>query len=74
MKKENRNEGLQSRRKFFKKAAKGALPILGAFMLARTPLLLRDGEMGGIYRLLAGEFFLLVKDFLGKVALCLHYC
>ncbi len=34
-----KNEKLQSRREFFKKAAKGALPILGAIVLA-NPLLL----------------------------------
>lgn len=35
--KKERNEGIQSRREFFKKAAKGALPILGA--VALSPLL-----------------------------------
>ena len=37
MKKEN-NE-IQSRREFFKKAAKGALPILGAVLLASSPII-----------------------------------
>ncbi len=37
MKKE-RNEELQSRREFFKNAAKGVLPILGAIALANMPL------------------------------------
>ncbi len=37
--KKNQNEELQSRREFFKKAAKGALPILGAIALANAPLL-----------------------------------
>ena len=32
-----KNEELQTRREFFKKAAKGALPILGAIVLAGTP-------------------------------------
>ena len=32
-----KNEELQSRREFFKKAAKGALPILGAIALANVP-------------------------------------
>lgn len=32
-----KNEELQSRREFFKKAAKGALPILGAIVLANVP-------------------------------------
>ena len=36
---ENKSEELQSRRDFFKKAARGALPILGAMVLSSTPLL-----------------------------------
>ena len=39
-----KNEELQSRREFFKKAAKGALPILGAIMLAGTPGILNAAE------------------------------
>lgn len=35
----NNNEELQSRRQFFKKAAKAALPILGAAVLSQTPLI-----------------------------------
>lgn len=42
MKKEN-NE-LQSRREFFKKAAKGALPILGAVILASSPIISKAVE------------------------------
>ena len=37
--KHDKNEELQSRRQFFKKAAKGALPILGAIALAHMPLI-----------------------------------
>ena len=37
MEKNKKNEELQSRREFFKKAAKGALPILGAIVLANMP-------------------------------------
>lgn len=37
MVKKEKNEELQSRREFFKKAAKGALPILGAVVLASAP-------------------------------------
>ena len=37
MDKNKKNEELQSRREFFKKAAKGALPILGAIVLANVP-------------------------------------
>ena len=42
--KKNKNEELQSRREFFKKAAKGALPILGAIILASNPVLANAGE------------------------------
>lgn len=38
MKEENKKEELQSRRDFFRKAAKAALPILGAIALASTPI------------------------------------
>lgn len=37
MKKNQKNGKLQSRREFFKKAAKGALPILGIVMMASVP-------------------------------------
>lgn len=33
-----KNEELQSRREFFKKAAKGILPVLGAIALSNIPL------------------------------------
>ena len=39
MKNNRQNEELQSRREFFKKAAKGALPILGAIILANAPVI-----------------------------------
>lgn len=35
----DKNEELQSRRQFFKKAAKTALPILGAIVLANMPII-----------------------------------
>ena len=38
MKKNEKNEDLQSRREFFKKAAKGALPILGLAIMATNPV------------------------------------
>ena len=38
MKKNQKNEELQSRREFFKKAAKSALPILGAISLSFYPI------------------------------------
>ncbi len=36
---DKKNNELRSRREFFKKAAKGALPILGAIVLAGSPFL-----------------------------------
>ena len=44
MEKKNSTEELQSRREFFKKAAKGALPILGAMMLAGAPSIVKAVE------------------------------
>ena len=44
MEKGNKNEGLQSRRDFFKKAAKEALPILGAIALAGAPSIVKAAE------------------------------
>lgn len=52
MKKNVKNEELQSRREFFKRAAKGALPILGAIVLAGAPDILNAAEkapMGCMY-------------------------
>lgn len=43
MGKENLKE-LQSRREFFKKAAKGALPILGAIVLTNAPSIVNSAE------------------------------
>lgn len=40
----NKNEELQSRRDFFKKAAKGVLPILGAVVLANVPTIMSASE------------------------------
>lgn len=55
MEKKNQNEELQSRREFFKKAAKGALPILGAIVLANAPAILKAKKtpMGCEYSCLA---------------------
>lgn len=44
MEKNKKNEELQSRREFFKKAAKGALPILGAAILASNPIITKAAE------------------------------
>ena len=40
-----KNEELQSRREFFKKAAKGALPILAAVVLAGAPSIMKATEV-----------------------------
>lgn len=42
--KKNKKEELQSRRQFFKRAAKGTLPILAATVLASTPFLSQASE------------------------------
>ena len=42
--KSNKNEELKSRRDFFKKAAKSALPILGAVVLSTTPIISKASE------------------------------
>ena len=44
MEKKEKREELQSRREFFKKAAKGALPILGAIVLASAPVIANAAE------------------------------
>ena len=44
MKKNKNNGELQSRREFFKKAAKGVLPIIGAVVLASAPGIVRAAE------------------------------
>lgn len=45
--KEDKNEELQSRRSFFKNAAKAALPILGAVVLAHVPLVAKAASSTG---------------------------
>ena len=42
--KNKKNEELQSRREFFKKAAKGALPIIAATVLASAPAIVKAAE------------------------------
>ncbi|MDY2779478.1 MAG: Cys-Xaa-Xaa-Xaa repeat radical SAM target protein [Alloprevotella sp.] len=44
MEKKEQKEELQSRREFFKKAAKTTLPILGAIALASNPLIAKAAE------------------------------
>lgn len=41
------NEELQSRREFFKKAAKAALPIVGAVVLSQMPISMQATEKTG---------------------------
>lgn len=51
MSNKNSNEELQSRREFFKKAAKAALPVLGAMVFANTPLWGQTGApRGGFFQ------------------------
>lgn len=40
------NEELQSRREFFKKAAKAALPVVGAVVLASLPIVKSEAATG----------------------------
>ena len=47
MEKKNRNEELQSRREFFKKAVKTAMPILGAVVLVNTPVIAKAEQSMG---------------------------
>ena len=47
MQKNKKNEELQSRREFFKKAAKGTLPILGAILLANMPMVMKAANPSG---------------------------
>lgn len=44
MKEKKKNEELQSRREFFKRAAKSALPILGAIALTQLPFVVKSHE------------------------------
>lgn len=44
MEENKRNEELQSRRDFFKKAAKAALPVIGAITLSGLPGLIKAAE------------------------------
>lgn len=41
-----KNEELQSRREFFKKAAKAALPVVGAAILASVPFVKSEAATG----------------------------
>ncbi|MBR1631906.1 MAG: Cys-Xaa-Xaa-Xaa repeat radical SAM target protein [Paludibacteraceae bacterium] len=54
MKKQNQNEELQSRREFFKKAAKAALPVVGAVVLGSLPIKAQAETMGCDYLCMYG--------------------
>lgn len=45
----NPNEELQSRREFFKKAAKAALPVVGAVVLSSLPIVKSEAATGCTY-------------------------
>lgn len=47
MEKKNRNEELQSRREFFKKAAKGALPVVAVLAMSSNPVVAKATEAMG---------------------------
>lgn len=47
MKNKKNNEELQSRRQFFKQAAKGALPIIAATVLASAPAIVKAAGVSG---------------------------
>ncbi len=49
MKNKNENEELQSRREFFKKAAKAALPVIGAVVVASIPTMKAEAVPGCQY-------------------------
>lgn len=49
MEKKNKNEELQTRREFFKKAASAALPILGVALLASNPIVAKATEADRCY-------------------------
>lgn len=44
MKKNKNNEGLHSRREFFKKAVKGVLPVLGVIALVNVPTIIKAAD------------------------------
>lgn len=44
MKNNKENEELQSRREFFKQAAKKALPVIGAIVLASSPIIAQASD------------------------------
>ena len=55
MKEENKKEELQSRRSFFKNAAKAALPILGAIALVNMPTIAKAAQSESGYCTCSGN-------------------
>ena len=66
MEEKNKREEIQSRREFFKKAAKAALPVVGAAILSSVPFMNAEASTGckGCYRTCTGSC----------VDSCLAYC
>lgn len=70
MKKENKQEELQSRREFFKSAAKAALPIFGIALFATSPL-----KVFSQYPSRIGESsFDAINTRTGECMTCAHSC
>lgn len=55
MEKKERNEEIQSRREFFKKAAKAALPVVGAVVLSSLPIRVDAKRRTGCEKQCAGS-------------------
>ena len=49
MEEKNKREEIQSRREFFKKAAKAALPVVGAAILSSVPFIKVEATPSGCY-------------------------
>lgn len=49
MEEKNKREEIQSRREFFKKAAKAALPVVGAAILSSVPFMKTEAAPSGCY-------------------------
>lgn len=49
MEEKNKREEIQSRREFFKKAAKAALPVVGAAILSSVPFISAEAAPSGCY-------------------------
>lgn len=81
MKRNKKKEELQSRREFFKKAAKGALPFLGTILFASAPQILKakgtDPQfcMFGCAGFCAGQCYATcVGSCMGSCSGCVGFC